>query len=223
MIKTVSLTFIIALGLSHNAQAAETVSQSIAIKESVRPASGFKLPPLTKLYDNGFMPEPGDIINLDRPFGNWSLKCELLLSQDRRLCRTEQTMRSGSDQLTWRIVLTTDNIPYVVITTNAGIDLSSGIRMGFSAIEKTLQSPDEVGCTDKACFAAFPFIGFVQAAILGSQDVWFSYRKDDRDVHLINSMAGLKEALQASATNPYGQVDKEKPLEAQKTKKSARN
>lgn len=176
---------------------------------------------LASLLTPGETLEWGDLVLVQRPFGSWSLKCEMRPSLNKRLCATEQLVNDGKQaRVAWRIAMSDEYKPVIVFSLPALLDVQTGLRIGFSGLEKTI-SGSEWTCGASGCLASFPFEGFVQAAITNSSNINFSYRvKQDtgfEDVKVTSSMGGFSQALDAAAKDPFGKtvpVKQVKPAEA---------
>nr|WP_181377343.1 invasion associated locus B family protein [Ochrobactrum sp. LM19] len=168
------------------------------------PASPLAYLRLHSVTEPGELVGPGDQIAINRAFLNWSLRCEIRPSKDVRSCFTEQKLNSGTDGLVWRIGQNTDLKPVVQFSLPADFQSSAGLRMKFSGLEKTID-PSHFVCSQRACVGGFLFEGFVQAAIMESERIGFSFdRKNGGTVTLEGSMQGLKLALDAARRDPYG-------------------
>ncbi|MBA8904136.1 invasion associated locus B family protein [Phyllobacterium sp. P30BS-XVII] len=170
---------------------------------------------LASLLEPGETPEWGDLIKVDRPFGSWSLKCDMRPSLNKRLCSTEQVVGDGQTQLVaWRIAMSADYKPIVVFALPPVLNIETGLRIGFSGLEKTIRG-SEWSCGSNSCIASFPFEGFVQAAISGAKELSFSYTYREGETNKLvdakSSMAGFQEALNAAAKDPFGKFVPIKP------------
>lgn len=196
----------------------ETNAEQTSLAE--RMGAGNPEPPLSYLKfhsvtDPGEVVGPGDEIVLRREFLNWSLNCDVRPSKDIRACFTEQKLASGSTGIVWRIGQNTELKPVVQISLPADFKPEIGLRIKFSGLEKTIDRSHFV-CTSRACLGGFLFEGFVQSAIMESEQIGFSFeRKDGGIVNLQGSMQGLQLALDAARRDPFGRdvsyaVSKEK-------------
>lgn len=170
--------------------------------------SGKKLPGLATLIAPGENIASGDMIAINRPFENWALMCDYRLSQNKRICVIEQVLGNNKTHVRWRVATTVDRKPLLVISIPTHIVLSSGLRLGFAELEKTIPEA-EWFCTAQTCITGFPFEGFLQAAIQSSPDISFSFsiRSDENketNVRLVGSMSGFADAVKAATTDPFG-------------------
>lgn len=163
---------------------------------------------LASLVDPGETLDWGDFIRVERRFGPWTLLCDWRPSKNKRICSAEQAVSAGSSGFIWRIAIDHANKPIVLFVLPANLDRQSGLRLGFSGLEKTITGSGWT-CNAQSCMAAFPFSDFVQAAILNSNEMQFSYRLLSKDttpveVKALASMDGFTTALEAAAKDPFG-------------------
>ncbi len=52
---------------------------------------------------------PGDRMTVSRPFGTWSLQCDLSVSQNRRICGVEQVLEQPGGAVLWRLARASDD------------------------------------------------------------------------------------------------------------------
>lgn len=167
----------------------------------------------------------GDVITITRPFGDWTLNCDLRLSLNKRLCAVQQVAQNGQAMVLWRLATTDDDKPVVVLSVPKDFVADKGLRMGFSGLEKVIGGNDW-RCSASGCVAAFPFDGLLQPAIMSAQVVKFGYSiKDDAgaetEVSAVGSMAGFAQALDAGSKDPFGKtVVAESPKDKEPVKKN---
>lgn len=166
-------------------------------------ATTLKQPQFAKLYSEQEKIPEGDLIKLQRQIGNWDLECLISASKRRRICRTEQYIRQDDNWIKWSIGVATDGKTYVLVNAPSSIDTKDGIRITFSGLEKTLK---DITCDAGSCTTSFPLEGFVQSAIMSSETITFSYRKEKNIVTLSNNMAGLLYAIDAAGNNPLADI-----------------
>ena len=185
--------------LTHAASQKETLTkQSVTLPKSLpKPAS------LIRPNQKAIV---GDFVLIQRPFYDWLLRCEVLLSAERRLCNTQQVLSSGDATLIWRIILAEDGKPYVLIATSPKLNIKKGLLIVFSGIEKTLKADDDIACSSTSCIGAFAFTGVLQSAIMSSPTVSFEYHDITGEKMEFNgSINGLDLALKAASDNIYSQ------------------
>ncbi|MCR5943949.1 hypothetical protein FG152_24565 [Ochrobactrum sp. XJ1] len=185
-----------------NAQASEPPADEPKAIEATKVA----LPRLLSLIKPDL--EDGDLVSISRPFGNWVLRCEWLLSANKRVCSVEQQTVDGNAGLVWKIAPSEDNKPLLLISAPTNLDLKQGMRLSFSGLEKTLPEKNWF-CTNSMCLTSFNYEGFLQAAITNSPEVKFSFALKTADgasepVELSGPMDGLSRALNAAAVDPFG-------------------
>lgn len=175
--------------------------------EDSTPASPVTLR-LASLVEPGETLDWGDFIRVERRFGPWTLLCDWRPSRNKRICSTEQAVNAGNSGLIWRIAIDHEHKPIVLFVLPADLDRQSGLRLSFSGLEKSITG-SEWTCNGQSCMSAFPFSDFVQAAIMNSREMQFSFRllvKDaaPKEVKAIASMDGFSTALEAAAKDPFG-------------------
>lgn len=174
-------------------------------------ATTLNKPQFAKLYSEQEKIPEGDLIKLQRQIGNWDLECSISASKRRRICQTEQYIRQDNNWIKWSIGVATDGKTYVLVNAPENIDTKDGIRITFSGLEKTLK---DITCDTSGCTTSFPLEGFVQSAIMSSETISFSYRRENNIVTLSNNMAGLLYAIDAAGNNPLaGIVNEDNPPE----------
>lgn len=152
----------------------------------------------------GELIEAGDLIKIQRIFSSWTLRCDIRLSKNRRVCFVEQRGEANGAALVWRVGMNTDNKPIVVIALPADFDADKGLRMKFSELEKKI-GKEHFACSPQSCIGGFLFEGFVQAAISKTPDFGFEVpRVNAEPVSLQFSMIGFTDALDAAARDPFG-------------------
>jgi invasion protein IalB len=208
---SVTLFSLLATSALANEPVAAPTPEPNELAESAAPAPQLptkKLPGLATLVAPGETIASGDLIAISRQFENWTLMCDYRLSQNKRICVMEQAIANEYSQVRWRVATTVERKPLLVISLPAHFVLSSGLRLGFAELEKTIPEA-EWFCTAQTCITGFPFEGFVQAAIQSSQEVSFSFSvrtNDDKeiDLRLVGNMQGFADAVKAATTDPFG-------------------
>lgn len=179
---------------------------------------------LTSVIEPGEKIEWGDLVRIERPFGTWNLKCDFRPSMNRRNCTAQQITTAAGNALVWRIAMSIEKKPVVLFYLPPTLDVQSGLRLGFSGLEKTIIG-SEWTCGPDNCTAAFAFSGFVQSAILNTADMKFRFSVKSsandgalQDISMSAPMAGLTAALDAAATDPFGKTVPVKPVQQAQTK-----
>lgn len=184
------------------AAAAASVEETGAGKDQTAPPLSFLR--FASVIEAGSLVEDGDLIKLQRSYSNWTLRCDIRLSKNRRVCFIEQRGDTHGTPLVWRIGMNTANRPVAVIALPADFNAAKGLRMKFSGLEKTLGKENFV-CSPQSCIGGFLFEGFVQEAITKSADIGFVIpRLKGEPVSMTLSMTGFTEALDAGARDPFG-------------------
>lgn len=148
--------------------------------------------------------QPGDLIRISRKFANWTLRCDVRLSTNNRVCFVEQSGKAKGSGLVWRIAMNEQMKPIAILSMPANLDMSKGVRMTFGGLEKTLEH-NQFRCGANACVGGFPFEGFVQKAITSAQNVGFAFTPTSGEsIDIRFSMAGFNLALDAAARDPFG-------------------
>lgn len=167
------------------------------------------LPQLASLVAKGEKVEAGELISMTRPFDNWILRCDLRLSQNKRLCAVEQVVTDGVSSVRWRVANSADGKPLLIISVPTHLVIARGMKLSFSGLDKAI-SEQEWFCNEGACVTGFAFDGFVQAAIMHSEGIAFEYSiktdEGEKVIDLSGTMAGFEEAVSAGATDPFGET-----------------
>lgn len=192
------------------------------------------LPQLASLVAKDERVEAGELISMTRPFDNWILRCDLRLSQNKRLCAVEQVVTDGVSSVRWRVANSTAGKPLLIISVPAHMMTARGMKLSFSGLEKAI-SEKEWFCSEGACVTGFAFDGFVQAAIMHSEAITFEYsintNEGEKVIELAGTMVGFEEAVSAGAADPFGETkyreaaakraDEEKKAAAEGSKKKS--
>lgn len=160
---------------------------------------------LSSVVDTGEIVDPGDLIQINRKFENWNLKCDVRLSKNKRACFVDQGATYESAGVIWRIANNYKNRPISIITLPAEFNLEIGLTMKFSGLEKTL-GKEYFNCTEDLCIGGFIFEGFVQEAIINSEIVSFviPIKNEEQPIQIGLAMVGFENATQAAARDPFG-------------------
>lgn len=160
---------------------------------------------LSSVIDAGELLDPGDLIQLNRPFYNWNLRCDVRLSKNKRACYVDQGASYENVSVLWRIANNHENRPIAVINLPASFDQEKGLKLKFSGLEKTLGT-EHFKCSDEMCVGGFIFEGFVQEAIVNSKIVGFviPVKNEQEPIEIGLAMIGFDEATDAAARDPFG-------------------
>ncbi|GJD33738.1 invasion associated locus B family protein [Methylobacterium aerolatum] len=146
-------------------------------------------------------PPPGDRLSVVRPFGPWTLRCEVSLSQNRRLCAVEQVLERPGGAVLWRVARASDESNVLVWSVPPAMDPAKGLRVSLGAYSLTI--PNWTCRT--ACLALTRVTPPLEAMLLAATTVEMAYTTGDgRAVTLSGSMAGFREAVAAAAQDPFG-------------------
>ncbi|MBX8803229.1 hypothetical protein HBA92_21100 [Ochrobactrum sp. MR28] len=160
---------------------------------------------LSSVIDAGELLDPGDLIQLNRPFYNWNLRCDVRLSKNKRACYVDQGAAYENVFVLWRIANNHENRPIAVINLPASFDQEKGLKLKFSGLEKTL-GKEHFKCSDEMCVGGFIFEGFVQEAIINSKIVGFviPVKNEQEPIEIGLAVIGFDEATNAAARDPFG-------------------
>lgn len=185
------------------------------------------MPAMKSLLDDGNTVEKDDYILLTRPVGAWVLKCDLDLAHDKRVCWIQQSLKMGDKDLTITFQNTKTGAAFFTVKTNAKIDAANGLHMGFSGLEKVLRNGVDIECNDSGeCQGGFEFSGIVGAAIMSAAELKFFYLDTANGEQTVRTgqitMAGVKQAMELAASNPYAAIEKKKlVIQEKEAKKTA--
>ncbi len=144
---------------------------------------------------------PGDRMTVNRPFGTWSLQCDLSVAQNRRICGVEQVLEQPGGAVLWRLARASDDRNVLVFSLPRNLDVSSGPdcearRICDHGLNVVLPS---------ACLAILPLTATLQSLLFSAASVEMSYRTTaGKPVVLTGTMAGFRLAIQAAAEDPFG-------------------
>lgn len=173
-----------------------------------------------KLYGEQEQIPDGDLIKLQRRIGNWELKCSISATKKRRICQTEQYIQKDADWIKWSIGVAINGKTYALIDAPSDIEPNDGIRMSFSGLEKNLKN---ITCDKAACSTSFPLEGFVQSAIMSSETISFSYKRENNVKTLSNKMSGLLYAIDAAGNNPLADITASDDQDKKQNNKKVKN
>ena len=204
----------------HPSSAEEVVAAPASNEQPAGGTLAVKSPRLATFANDEF--EDGDLMFISRPFGHWVMRCEWMLSTQKRICSIEQQALVEGVSVVWKIAPQIgDERPLLVIQAPRNMIPAAGMRLSFSGLEKTLPA-DDWFCTDNGCLSSFPFDGFLGAAITNSPQVSFSFSIDEagqkKPVQIVGIMDGYKAALNAVTNDPFGSQVRVKAEESAKKK-----
>jgi invasion protein IalB len=144
---------------------------------------------------------PGDRLSVNRPFGSWSLQCDLSVVQNKRLCGVEQVLEQPGGAVLWRLARASDDRNVLVFSLPLNLDTARGLTVkldGFATVVTTWNC-------QKACLALVPLTATLQSLLFSAATVEMSYMTTaGRPVVLTGSMAGFRAAIMAAAEVPFG-------------------
>lgn len=146
----------------------------------------------------------GDLIQVNRKFDTWNLRCDVRLSTNKHACFVEQSASFENTGIQLRIGNNVEGRTVAITKLPANFDAEKGLRLKFSGLEKTL-GKENFACTSDHCIGGFLLEGFVQEAILGSRYIGFviPVKNDPEQVEIALAMSSFDEAIQA-AKDPFG-------------------
>lgn len=158
---------------------------------------------LASLDQTELLDEPawGDRMTVTRPFGNWTLRCELSVSQNRRLCSVEQTVEGADGALFWRLAQTQDARNVLIFSLPPAMKPAPGLTLKFGPVQTQI---DDWTCSPKACLALTLLNRPLQGLLLDSEQVDLLYEtQSGQPVRLSSPLRGLRMALSAAARDPF--------------------
>lgn len=146
----------------------------------------------------------GDLIQVNRKFDTWNLRCDVRLSTNKHACFVEQSASFENTGIQLRIGNNIEGRTVAITKLPANFDADKGLRLKFSGLEKTL-GKENFACTSDHCIGGFLLEGFVQEAILGSRYIGFviPVKNDPEQVEIALTMSSFDEAIEA-AKDPFG-------------------
>lgn len=158
---------------------------------------------LASLWKNGETPAPGDRISVERQFNDWTLRCELRLSDDQRLCMVEQSIKGNAGAMFWRLAQTVDGSQALVFSLSKNMAADNGLSLKVGGMEMSVSG---WSCSS-ACIAMQPLTRPLAMLLLASATVDASYRNESgQTIVLQSSLKGFAPALAAAAEGPFGKT-----------------
>lgn len=144
---------------------------------------------------------PGDRMTVNRPFGTWSLQCDLSVAQNRRICGVEQVLEQPGGAVLWRLARASDDRNVLVFSLPRNLDASQGLTVKLDGFATTVST----WSCQSACLAILPLTATLQSLLFSAASVEMSYRTTaGKPVVLTGTMAGFRLAIQAAAEDPFG-------------------
>ncbi|MBE7203028.1 MAG: invasion associated locus B family protein [Parafilimonas terrae] len=143
---------------------------------------------------------PGDRMTVVRPFGAWTLRCELSVSQNQRICALEQVLQREAGAVLWRLAQAVDGGNVLVWSVPAAMDRSKGLTLKLDDFQTAV-----TGWTCRsACLSVKPLTPAFRTLLLGASTVEASYTLTDGEtVTVSGTMAGFREAIRAASEDPF--------------------
>ena len=144
---------------------------------------------------------PGDRISVTRAFGNWSLQCDLSVSQNKRLCGIEQVLQRPDGAVLWRLARAADDRNVLIWSLPLNINTDIGLTVKLDGFATTVS-----GWTcQTACLAVMPLSATLQSLLFSAATVEMAYvSRTGKQIVLQGSMTGFRQAIQAAAEDPFG-------------------
>lgn len=144
---------------------------------------------------------PGDRMTVTRPFGAWTLQCDLSVSQNRRLCAVEQVLERPGGAVLWRLARATDESNVLVWSLPLNLNTAQGLTMKLDGFATTISA----WTCQTACLAIVPLTPTLQSLLFAATTVELAYTTNTgTPIVLTGTMAGFKLALRAAAEDPFG-------------------
>lgn len=144
---------------------------------------------------------PGDRMTVTRPFGSWTLQCDLSVSQNRRLCAVEQVLERPGAAALWRLARAADDRNVLVWSLPPHLNTAQGLTVKLDGFATTVST----WTCQTACIAIVPLSPTLQSLLFSAATVEMSYvTKADQPMVLTGRMDGFRQAIQAAAEDPFG-------------------
>lgn len=167
------------------------------------------VPPLkiASLIEPGKAIPPGDLLRTARSFPNWTLNCEVLLSQAKHLCAAELRAVDGQGRqiLSWSFALAADNRPIIVVKVPADVSQSYGVLMLMGPDTKFF-NPTRADCGAFECTEVAVLDDSLRNMIASQKQVTFSFMRGKEIFRIDAPLEGLSQALDAARRDPVGLV-----------------
>lgn len=146
-------------------------------------------------------PAPGDRMSVTRPFETWTLRCDLSISLNRRLCSVEQSLESADGAVFWRLAQTADERYVLIFSAPPNLDTDKGMSLTLDGFQTNVT---DWSC-QSVCIAAVALSKPLQSLLFSASTSAITYSiKSGPTVTFTGSMTGFSEALQAAAEDPFG-------------------
>lgn len=154
---------------------------------------------------------PGDRMTVVRTYGSWTLRCDLSVSQNRRLCAVEQVLERPGGAVVWRLAHAADERNVLVWSLPRSMNPNRGLTLKLDGFSTAV-----TGWTcGTACLAVMPLSPPLQSLLLSAAAVEMSYvTTEGAPMVLSGTMEGFRIALRDAAEDPFG---KRVPPPAQKS------
>ncbi|EJN01639.1 invasion associated locus B family protein [Phyllobacterium sp. YR531] len=145
----------------------------------------------------------GDLMRVSRPFGDWTLICDLSISKNKRLCQVEQTVKSDHSALYWRIATSTDNVPVVVMSLPLDFDQNLGLSIHIGSYTARINYNEWVCNT--SCIAIVLLNNTFFSKLVNAEKVVVSFQTRIGNINtMVLSMNGFSSAVNAAKEDPFG-------------------
>lgn len=162
---------------------------------------------IASLAEDGKPIPPGDLLRTARSFPNWTLNCEVLLSQAKHLCAAELRAVDGQGRpiLSWSFALAADSRPIIVIKVPADISQTYGVLMLMGHDTKFFY-PTRADCNPNECVQIAVLDDALRNMIASQKQVTFSMMRGKEIFRIDAPLEGLSQALESARHDPVGLV-----------------
>lgn len=162
---------------------------------------------IASLVEDGKPIPPGDLLRTARSFPNWTLNCEVLLSQAKHLCAAELRAVDGQGRpiLSWSFALAADSRPIIVIKVPADISQTYGVLMLMGHDTKFFY-PTRADCNPNECVQIAVLDDTLRNLIAAQKQVTFSMMRGKEIFRIDAPLEGLSQALESARHDPVGLV-----------------
>lgn len=144
---------------------------------------------------------PGDRMTVTRPYGTWTLQCDLSVSQNRRLCAVEQILQRPGGAVLWRLGRASDDRNVLIWSLPLNLNTAQGLTVKLDGFATTVSTWN----CQTACVAIVPLSPTLQSLLFSAATVEMSYAtKAGQPIVLSGTMNGFRQAIQAAAEDPFG-------------------
>lgn len=171
-----------------------------AAKARGQEAAGYVLKPPALAAPGG---APGAVRRVIMQFYHWTLLCDEIIAQKRRVCNVTQTVHDASDNtiFSWSLAGSDDGKPFLLLRALPQADTGKPFRLLVKSTGRTAEVPF-VGCNEALCMGQTPVGPILTQGIKDESDIVLSYQLTNGGAaELVLPLQGLRAAVAAIDVN----------------------